>query len=566
MNTFRLSFIIWGLLTAFSCSQEKKLLDLPNNEGVLISEDEIIFESAEIKPPKHRGEDTRLSRSLPIDNAQDWLVDENELKELGHSYWFNGEDLIERELKKPVVNIRTLVQDPLLEGSVSITSHPKVEIQTQAFRDILHTRTENSRYNKISGGFKFNLFNLVKLFDFSSSYEKKFYNQYKYFNTSILGESNVLVYGKSVSLSNGIEVRSGIIERHLYPNFIRSLYNSPIGEISKSYGPLVLCKYRLGGKLNAKYLYNKSESEALDSIYQEFKTDLDVTFNPIKKEDRSAGVHYNYSNFERLLHQDKHQKLYVTISTIGGAPELQINLPVLESKDLPQGIDVSAWVRSLTNEKTHTIIDIQDDGLVPISEFILESNFRQRIMDTYSGILEPNMKNDPVRIEISKVFIRYDKSSGEPLCDIALVLHTRNGDKLILTKLNENASDEELTSNNLREQYISKGRNLVATVKDIFKGIKKSGKPNKILYPYLRTTLCSHAVIDFNRVRKYKNPKTKVVYLYDDTSKIALSYYQGEDGDKDLESEYGLTDFVKTLPEKEISIMNLLQNYKILGL
>ena len=322
----------------------------------------------------------------------------------------------------------------------------------------------------------------------------------------------------------------------------------------------------MGGKLNAKYLYNKSESEALDSIYQEFKTDLDVTFNPIKKEDRSAGVHYNYSNFERLLHQDKHQKLYVTISTIGGAPELQINLPVLESKDLPQGIDVSAWVRSLTNEKTHTIIDIQDDGLVPISEFILESNFRQRIMDTYSGILEPNMKNDPVRIEISKVFIRYDKSSGEPLCDIALVLHTRNGDKLILTKLNENASDEELTSNNLREQYISKGRNLVATVKDIFKGIKKSGKPNKILYPYLRTTLCSHAVIDFNRVRKYKNPKTKVVYLYDDTSKIALSYYQGEDGDKDLESEYGLTDFVKTLPEKEISIMNLLQNYKILGL
>lgn len=57
-----------------------------------------------------------------------------------------------------------------------------------------------------------------------------------------------------------------------------------------------------------------------------------------------------------------------------------------------------------------------------------------------------------------------------------------------------------------------------------------------------------------------------MVYLYDDTSKIALSYYQGEDGDKDLESEYGLTDFVKTLPEKEISIMNLLQNYKILGL
>lgn len=57
-----------------------------------------------------------------------------------------------------------------------------------------------------------------------------------------------------------------------------------------------------------------------------------------------------------------------------------------------------------------------------------------------------------------------------------------------------------------------------------------------------------------------------MVYLYDDTSKIALSYYQGEDGDKDLESEYGLTDFVKTLPEKEISIMDLLQNYKILGL
>ncbi len=573
MKLSKLLLSILAILILCSCSQEEILLDSYNDNLKQDAdiEEEFVFEEAQIEPLKYKEQ----FRSLPTDNTQDWLADQNELKDLGHTYWFKGEELIERELMKPIVNIRTLVQDPLLEGNVSISSLKRVEVQTQAFRDFMHTRTENRRYKKVNGGFKFSLLNLVDIFDFTSSYEKTFYKQTKYSNTALLGEANVLVYDKSVSLSNSLEARAGIIERHLYPQFIRSLYNSPIGEISTSYGPLVLRKYGLGGKLSAKYLYKCAEYRRLDSVYSAFSMGLNLTFSPAKSKSNngtnrsitpSGSLNYNRNNFDGVYQESDREKLYTSISTIGGAPNLQVNLPVLRKDDLPSEINVSDWVRSLSDTKTHTIIDIQDDGLAPISDFILERNFRQRIMDIYKGVLEPNMQNDVARIEVSKIFVRYDETSGAPLCDIALVLHTRNGDKLILTQLNESASDEELLLNNQKGQYVSKGRKLVSSVKEVFKGLKKSGKPNKILYPYLRTNLCSNAIVDFSRIKKYKNPKTKVVYLYDDVSKVAFSYYQGGVGDKDLEQEYGLTDFVSALPEKEVSIMNLLQNYTVLGL
>lgn len=565
MKVFRLLNCVLSIIFLASCSQEEIVKPSYTDKGSnrFIAEEEIIFESPKIRSLAK--ENTIRLKSIPSDNVEDWLVDENELKDLGYSYWFEGEELIEQELKDPVINVRTLIKDPALEGSVSISTKRKVEIQTQAFRDYRHTLTENRRFSKIDGGSKFNLFGLVKLFDFTSSYEKTFYHQNKDFDTSLFGEANVYVYGKDVSLSNNIATRAGIIERHLYPNFIRTLYSSPMGIISSSVGPLVLCKYRLGGKLSAKYLYRKKEHESLDSLYSHFKMGLDLTFKPSGENAPSAGVHYNNNSFFKLLENKEDQQFYASLKTIGGVPKFQVNLPVLSKGNIPSKIDVSSWISSLSDMKTHTIVDIQDDGLLPISDFILESNFRLRLMDIYKGVLEANTENQTPKIEVSNVYVRHSES-GEVLCDIALVLNTRNEDKLILTNVNEKASDDELLLNKSRDEFIRKGRQLVASVSHVFKGIKKSGKPNKILSPYLRTTLCTNAVIDFNRLKKYQNPYTKVVYLYDEESKVALSYYRGEGGDINLEEEYGLTDFVRNLPEKKISILNLLQDYHVLGL
>lgn len=65
---------------------------------------------------------------------------------------------------------------------------------------------------------------------------------------------------------------------------------------------------------------------------------------------------------------------------------------------------------------------------------------------------------------------------------------------------------------------------------------------------------------------RYKNPLNNVVYIYDPKSKVAFSFYQGDEGDENQGEVYGILDFVNGLPEKKISILNLLQNYRVLGL
>ena len=51
-------------------------------------------------------------------------------------------------------------------------------------------------------------------------------------------------------------------------------------------------------------------------------------------------------------------------------------------------IDLTPWLQSLNDPKTHTMIDLQDGGLYPISDFILEENFKQRYNDTHMGELK----------------------------------------------------------------------------------------------------------------------------------------------------------------------------------
>ena len=53
-----------------------------------------------------------------------------------------------------------------------------------------------------------------------------------------------------------------------------------------------------------------------------------------------------------------------------------------------------------------------DQGLYPISDFILEENFKQRINDTHSEYITSSELHEPF-IEIAKVYVR--TSGGEKL-------------------------------------------------------------------------------------------------------------------------------------------------------
>lgn len=532
----------------------------------------IVFEEAS---PRAKGYQQRGLRGLGGDteSAIEWYKSHNDLAWLGRTYWFKGEDSLASELKKRLIDVQSLMEDREVQDNISTTNERKDSIGYYVTRDYRNLRKENRRYQKINGGFRLNLFGL-KLLDVSSSHEKTFYSLRESFDTAIWGECNIVHSRSSVEMHDGLLLRANIIERHLASGFTRELYSAPIGEICDGYGPLVLSKYILGGKLSAKYMYQNHEKIEADSAYSKFTLGVSSSFMPRggtdstnKKSLDSVGADAGYTRsiYEFRSETKKMSGLYVSIQTIGGIPSVGLNVPMilaekLESKDM----DLGPWYTSLADASTHTLLDVKDGGLLPISEFILENNFKRRIMDVYAGVLERNTANMIPELEIRKVYVRSD-SQGKPLCDVALVLKTRNDDRVILTRLDEQASDETLRGYDERSLFTQRGKELLKQMDGMFVGLKKLGR-TKTLYPYLRTTLCTEAIVDFKNMYRYKNPLNKVVYLYDSKAKIAFSYYDGDEGDETQVEIYGLATWASTLPEKKISMLNLLQNYKVIGL
>ena len=85
-------------------------------------------------------------------------------------------------------------------------------------------------------------------------------------------------------------------------------------------------------------------------------------------------------------------ELHVSIKTLGGAYGYNVATPPYDVKST--SINLTSWLQSLNDSRTHTMIDIQDGGLYPISDFILEENLSKDITTpTWIFSTKNNLKN-----------------------------------------------------------------------------------------------------------------------------------------------------------------------------
>ncbi|GCB36755.1 hypothetical protein KGMB02408_37590 [Bacteroides faecalis] len=116
-------------------------------------------------------------------------------------------------------------------------------------------------------------------------------------------------------------------------------------------------------------------------------------------------------------------------------------------------INLQSWRKSLNDSKNHTVIDLIEEGLYPMSDFVLERNFQRRFDDTSKEILLPVTRLYTPSITIARVLTK-TSASGESLYDVAAVLTTRQGDQIVLSK--SNATDAELRQNEDDNVFILK--------------------------------------------------------------------------------------------------------------
>lgn len=547
------------LLIGIACSNEENLDGLLNKDITDSSSSDVILQERDPdlakvwSKPRSLEPKTRVSFNDPTDF-------------LGYSYAIEtGNSIIGdfHNTKFPIVDVKRLIaRYPSYITAKEIRSSFSSAYSHASFDRL----EENSSFtSKVKTGFSLNIvgFKLGRKKTVTETFIRNTMTDKK----SVYGELNVEVINGMLSFQTAENARRRIAADYLDELFIDALYNTSMCDLIRSYGEFVLTGYYTGGRASALFAGDSKTETEYASNEKNLEKEITASYtwkksNPIGSDSISSvsgelSIGTNRGNNSTVT--NTFSSLHFSVRTFGGNYGYNVATPDLNLNDYQ--IDLTPWLSSLNDRSTHTMVDIQDGGLFPISDFILEENFRDRYNDTHMGYLDQMYLDEPF-IEIVKIYVR-KASNGDKLYAIAPVLNTRQGDKIIMydPAINE-MSDEALRANNSASAFTAKSNAILNEKKQYYKLLIKAN-PNTIINPIMRIPLSFKSnEMNENAVFKYRNDNTNLWYIYDPVSLVAYSYY---DDDYILEA-YGIMDWVNSIPEKSISMMTLYQRYRIFGL
>lgn len=348
-------------------------------------------------------------------------------------------------------------------------------------------------------------------------------------------------------------------QNHIFTNI---LYNAPMASILNEFGEFILTDYFTGGKVYALFASKAKEGTTAQQKEDDMYTSINTSVINLNNA-TSINLGFNGSNFDATT-TFKSTDTYLDMKTFGGEVSQSV---AINTKVSNINIDLTPWRYSLKDMANNTMIDIADNSLYPLSAFVLEQNFKQRLDDTFNEILPANKELVPPRIEIVRVLAR-TTPSNEALYDVAAVLVTRQTDRIILSDaMASSATDEELRKNENNEVFIQKVEKIATEKSKFFSSdIEISYNKETKLNPTLKSPL-SIELTGFNERNFYRfyYEKTNIEYIYDPATHLCLSYYINKGDDRILDI-YGIRNWIESLPEKKISITTLANSYKIIGL
>ena len=552
-----LSAALLGLILA-SCNNEEIL---PLNYNTNEQEEVIIVQERNPKLPVKSVnkpvvvEDCSLTRTT---NGNGAIIGNSDAL-LGYSYSVGNSILGDySNVGHPVVNIEKVKE----YGTDYISPKALQFFSAERFSYSNYDSYESklSETNKIATGFSLNL-GLFKI-GRKKTTETTFNSTITSSNQAVYGELNMLYYNSSFELLS--TSRKLYARECLSPVFQRNLYSSTMGDILNTYGEYILTGYITGGKAFALFAGLGNNTSSSVSNEQAMDTNIDASVS-WKENSASGSCNFGNGNGSSSSTTTGVTNIQTKLWIYGGTPGGLIMNSANELNNI--NLDLNPWVASLSDSDTHTIVDLTENGIYPLSEFILEENFKRRLDATSLGALPKYPSFVTPYIDVMRVFERYSSTTGEALYDIAAVLTTRQGDKIVLrTGDAETATDAELRNNENASVFTQKA-NAIALEKQEFYDLEIRINSSTRLNPIMGTPLCIDlGKIDESSMYVYSNPRTGIQYIYDRTNKIAFSHLVDDlDGDWILD-EYGIRDWVESLETKSIALATIANSYKIIGL
>ena len=559
MKTFFYIIILSAVIPFFiACSDN---LDLPTSQMSAIeaenSEGDVVIQKRNPNLPEVVTKAPTFEEGLTRNNATIGSSD----KFLGYGYKLYNGNYIPSDFDNFTHSILNIEAIKAYDESYVDEKYPNWNDQSSYtyynFDDYTHFSTESKT---IKTGFSLNLglFSIGKKRTTVETF-RTFINETM---EQTYGEMNILFAHGKFMLLNSSGSTKVYARQFLRRSFINNLYTSTISSVINSYGDLVVVGYYTGGRAFAQYMGNAASSTNVEQRTKSLDTSITASLT-YEGDSLNASFGFNgkNGNFDSTVY--KKQDIFLRVKTLGGIQneESAINT-TMSLKDI--NIDLQSWRKSLNDSKNHTVIDLTQEGLFPMSDFVLERNFQRRFDDTSKNILLPVTRLYTPSIMITRILMK-TSTSGDNLYEVAAVLVTRQGDQIVLS--NGNATDAELKQNEDNNVFLEKAKAIAEEKSKYFSSdIQISYNTTKRLNPMFRSPLCI-VLENFNEngFYKYYNETTNMEYLYDPTTKLCFSFL-ADDGDESMLEVYGLSTWVSNLTEKRISMATLANLYTIIGL
>lgn len=239
---------------------------------------------------------------------------------------------------------------------------------------------------------------------------------------SVFGELDIVIRDSAFRMKYTSSIKMEILNDYLHEEFKKDLYNLHPTEFFQNYGGFVLGNFITGGKATALYagIYKKAENTTtkLSDLSREISASYgfksDQTNNSVSGNLNLGNVNNNTTSITNEFNSIK-----MSIKTAGGNSSFASFSIPKEIKDT--NINLSEWLSSLNENKT--LIEFGYNGLIPITDFIIEENLKETMMEYYkTGNIE-------IR-ELQEPYISIDVSI--PDLSVCTILHTKYGDNIVL--------------------------------------------------------------------------------------------------------------------------------------
>lgn len=563
--TFLLACIICIFL--FSCESPE---DLSTSKKKIV-------ETAESYVYRERDPNLMLILSVPRERLATRATELQFDDMLGRSFkldYFPFENM--QNVGEPVIDMARLEAD----HPAWATKFPLRQSVSSAFSYATFNRYEqnSSSTTTVNSGVKLNLgiFSIGN----ENTYYSHFTSSLITSSKSVFGQLDIEIKDAAYRLSINSSRFELIRKDYIEADFIDDRYNLCPYEFFLFYGPFVMTNFVAGGRATALFAGITNTTEKEEAREKTMDSAMSASFSFKKAEDgSSASLGFGRGFTNGSSSTETFTQLEATIVTSGGAYGFAAFTTPGSVDNM--NIDLTDWANSLNDSDTHTLVDIENNGLRPISDFFLEANLKAQC-ENYIAKKDLPSKNftepkliytcTPVYIGGAPIFLHY-MSLITRFNDVIAIRedilsvfeHVQGGAKkeeAIFDKLcntykikaeieNPPAIDTSTINGDLQNSILYTSQNSNSQIR-----ISADSVSN---YQY-KSGVCLEA-----KMKKYLDTDNKILYLLynENGKKVGYSIYMGK-GDFLLDT-YGIRQWVRSLPITSVTDNELL-NYTLIAL